>query len=101
MATESKTSLVQAVWNGSIVAESDETIVVEGNHYFPAKALKMEFFKQSPTTTTCNAKGMANYYHIEVAGKKNTDAAWCYVNPKESAKRIAGYVSFWKGVKVS
>lgn len=101
MAIAPKTgSLVQAVWNGVVLAESDETIVVEGNHYFPASALKKEFFQPSTTTTTCNAKGQARYYHIEVEGKKNTDAAWFYANPKESAKRIAGYVAFWKGVKV-
>ena len=94
-------SLMQAVWNGAVVAESDETIVVEGNHYFPASALKMQFFQPSNTTTTCHAKGQASYYHIEVEGKKNTDAAWYYATPKESAKRIAGYVAFWKGVKVS
>jgi uncharacterized protein (DUF427 family) len=92
--------VVQAVWNGAVLAESDETIVVEGNHYFPASALKMQYFQPSPTTTTCHAKGQARYYHIEVEGKKNTDAAWFYATPKESAKRIAGYVAFWKGVKV-
>ncbi len=91
----------RAVWNGQVVAESDAHEVVEGNIYFPPSALRREFFRESPTHTTCGWKGEASYYHLEVDGKTNEDAAWYYPNPKDAAKRIAGYVAFWKGVKVS
>jgi len=90
-----------ATWNGKILAESDQTVVVEVNAYFPASALKMEPFHPSPTHTVCPWKGTASYYTIEVDGKKNVDAAWFYPEPKDAAREIAGHVAFWKGVVVS
>lgn len=90
----------QAVWNGKVLAESDKTVVVEGNHYFPADAIKQEFFQPSATHTTCGWKGQASYYTIVVDGKENKDAAWYYPTPKDAANNIKGYIAFWKGVKV-
>jgi len=90
----------KATWNGAVLAESDETIVVEGNHYFPAAAVRAEHVKPSATHTVCGWKGTASYYTIEAGGKQNPDAAWYYPEPKDAAKEIAGYVAFWKGVKV-
>ncbi len=92
--------MTQAIWNKAVIAESDETIVVEGNHYFPPNSLKMEFFEKSDTHTTCHWKGIASYYNIEVKGLKNIDAAWYYPNISEKAKQIEGYVAFWKGVEI-
>jgi uncharacterized protein (DUF427 family) len=92
---------VKAVWNNTVVAESDATEVVEGNHYFPPSSVKREFFAESPTHSTCPWKGEASYYTLDVAGKKNPDAAWYYPKPKEKAKNIEGYVAFWKGVEVT
>lgn len=91
----------KATWNGAVIAESDATIVVEGNHYFPANSIKMEYFKPSATHTVCGWKGTASYYTLEVEGKQNQDAAWYYPNTKPDAKNIEGYVAFWKGVSVS
>jgi uncharacterized protein (DUF427 family) len=90
----------KAVWNGAVLAESDQCEVVEGNYYFPPDAIKQEYFKDSNTHTTCGWKGVASYYTIEVDGQVNQDAAWYYPEPKEAARKIAGYVAFWKGVKV-
>ncbi|MFL5241820.1 MAG: DUF427 domain-containing protein [Gemmataceae bacterium] len=90
----------QAVWNGQIFAESPNTLVVEGNHYFPPDSLRNEHFKPSATHTVCSWKGTASYYDVEVAGKINKDAAWYYPTPLPAAKDIAGYVAFWKGVQV-
>ena len=90
----------KAIWNGAVLAESEDTIVVEGNHYFPPQALKREFFRDSETTTTCPWKGEARYYTIEVDGQTNRDAAWHYPAAKEAARHIEGRVAFWKGVKV-
>lgn len=92
---------MKAIWNGQIIAESDETVVVEGNHYFPPGTIKDEFFKESTKQTGCPWKGTASYYHIEVDGKTNNDAAWHYPEPKEAAKEIKGHVAFWKGVEVT
>ena len=92
---------MKAIWNGAILAESDQTIVVEGNHYFPPDAIKTEFFKPSSTHTECGWKGTASYYSIEVGKERNPDAAWYYPDPKQAAKQIAGYIAFWKGVKVT
>jgi uncharacterized protein (DUF427 family) len=97
---EEGTIMPKATWNGAVLAESDDTVVVEGNHYFPTAALRMEFFRPSSTHTVCGWKGTANYYTIEVNGQQNPDAAWFYPDPKEAAKEIAGRVAFWKGVKV-
>ena len=91
---------MKAIWNKAVIAESEDTIVVENNHYFPADAVKKEFLKTSDTHTTCPWKGEASYFGIEVEGKLNKDAAWYYPDPKEAAKEIKDYVAFWKGVEV-
>jgi uncharacterized protein (DUF427 family) len=91
---------MKAIWNGTVLAESDDTIVVEGNHYFPKESINQEYFKPSDTHTTCPWKGEASYYHLEVDGKENSDAAWYYPEAKELAKNIEGYVAFWRGVEV-
>ena len=92
---------MKAIWNGVVVAESDDTVVVEGNHYFPAAALRREFIQPSATHTTCPWKGVASYYTLTVAGKTNPDAAWYYPDPKPAAAEIAGRVAFWKGVSIT
>lgn len=91
----------KASWNGVVVAESPDTVVVDGNHYFLESSLKKEYFRPSATTTVCSWKGTANYYSLEVEGKVNRDAAWYYAEPSEAAKAIRGRVAFWKGVDVS
>mgnify|MGYP001292023460 FL=1 len=91
---------MKAIWNGAVLAESDQTIVVEGNHYFPRDAIRSEYFKNSGTHTTCPWKGVASYHSIVVDGKTNPDAAWYYPAPKDPAKQIADYVAFWRGVQV-
>ena len=91
---------MKAIWNGTVLAESDQTEVVEGNQYFPPDSIKREFFKSSATHSVCPWKGTASYYTVEVAGKQNADAAWFYPAPKDAAKQIKGYVAFWKGVSV-
>jgi uncharacterized protein (DUF427 family) len=91
---------MKATWNGAVLAESDETIVVEGNHYFPADAVRREHFRESRTHTTCPWKGEASYYDVVVDGEVNRDAAWFYPQPKEAAREIEGRVAFWRGVKV-
>lgn len=92
--------MVKAIWKGKVLAESDRTEIVEGNHYFPTEALHKEFFKPSETHSTCPWKGVASYYSIEVDGEKNPDAAWYYPDPKPAAHNIAGRVAFWKGVRI-
>lgn len=92
---------MKATWNGAVLAESDRTEVVEGNHYFPPDAVKREFFSDSATHSVCPWKGTASYYTVEVSGKQNPDAAWYYPAPKNAAKNIADYVAFWKGVEVT
>jgi uncharacterized protein (DUF427 family) len=92
---------MKATWNGAVIAESDATVVVEGNHYFPADSIKKEYFKPSGTHTVCGWKGTASYYTVSVDGQDNPDAAWYYPTPKDAAKNIAGYVAFWKGVQVA
>ncbi|WP_420385513.1 DUF427 domain-containing protein [Roseivirga sp.] len=91
---------MKAIWNDQILAESDDTIVIEGNHYFPPDSIKKDFFKPSNTHTHCPWKGEASYYSLEVNGEVNQDAAWYYPVTKEAAKPITGYVAFWRGVKV-
>ncbi len=91
---------MKAIWNGQVIAESSDTVVVEGNHYFPAESVKPEFLRNSATHTTCPWKGVASYYSLEVGGQTNTDAAWYYPEPKEAARQIQGRIAFWKGVKV-
>jgi uncharacterized protein (DUF427 family) len=92
--------MFRATWNTKVLAESDRTIVVEGNHYFPPDSIRKEFFRQSNAHTTCPWKGLASYYDVQVDGAVNKDAAWYYPAPKEAAKQIKNYVAFWHGVKV-
>lgn len=91
---------MRAVWNGAVLAESDDTVVVEGNHYFPPDALAQQYFGPSRTTTVCHWKGRASYYTISVDGEVNRDAAWTYPDPLPAAEGIRGYVAFWRGVQV-
>ena len=91
---------MKAIYNGVVIAQSDDTVVVEGNHYFPPDAVKKEYFTPSAHHTECGWKGTASYYHVEADGRRNENAAWYYPTPKEAAKQIAGYVAFWKGVQV-
>jgi len=91
---------MKAIWKDKILAQSDETIVVENNHYFPLDSLNREFFEQSTTTSACPWKGTASYYHIRIREDTNRDAAWTYENPKEAAKEITDHVAFWKGVEI-
>ena len=92
--------MAKAVWNGIVLAESDNTETVEGNHYFPPETVKMEHFKQSDHHTVCPWKGTASYYNVEADGKVNENAAWYYPEPKKAANQIKGYLAFWKGVEV-
>ncbi|HUF02849.1 MAG TPA: DUF427 domain-containing protein [Aridibacter sp.] len=92
---------MKAIWNGKTMAESDDTVVVENNHYFPADSIEDEYFRPSDTNTVCGWKGTASYYTIEVDGETNADAAWYYPDPKPEAENIRGRVAFWKGVKVT
>lgn len=91
---------MKATWNGATLAESDQTIVVEGNHYFPPDAIRREYFTDSDAHTTCPWKGVASYYDVVVDGQTNAGAAWYYPQPKDAARQIAGYIAFWRGVKV-
>ncbi len=91
---------MKATWNGKVLAESDDTVVVEGNHYFPRESVKEEFFEESATHTHCPWKGEASYFNVVADGQTNRDAAWYYPEPKDAAKEIKGRVAFWKGVKV-
>ncbi|WP_340065529.1 DUF427 domain-containing protein [Ascidiimonas aurantiaca] len=92
---------MKAIWNGQIIAESDDTVIIENNHYFPPGSVKKEFLQKSETHTHCPWKGEASYYHIHVNGQKNADAAWYYPETSELAKQIKGFVAFWKGVQVT
>lgn len=92
--------MARAIWNGEIVAESDDTIVVEGNHYFPRESIKPEFFKDSSDHTVCHWKGTASYFDVEVAGETASAAAWYYPDPSHRAGQIKDYVAFWRGVRV-
>ena len=92
---------MKAIWQGTILAESDRTIVVEGNHYFPPDSIKKEFFRTSDTHSTCPWKGIASYYHVQVGEEVNKEAAWYYPEPKDAAKEIKGRIAFWKGVTVA
>ena len=91
---------MKATWKGAVLAESDDTVVVEGNHYFPAESIKRGHFRESGTHTTCPWKGVASYYDVLVGGEVNRDAAWYYPETKEAAKEIKGRVAFWRGVRV-
>jgi uncharacterized protein (DUF427 family) len=91
---------MRAIWNDTVIAESDDTVVVEGNHYFPAESVDQAVLRPSSTTTHCPWKGDASYYSLEVGGQTNADAAWFYPDPKPAATQISGRVAFWKGVEV-
>ena len=91
---------MKAIWNGITVAESEDTVVVEGNHYFPKQSLKQEYIKESSTHTSCAWKGTASYYTLVVNGKENPDSVWYYPHPSEKALKIQDRVAFWKGVEV-
>ena len=90
----------RAIWNDAVLAESDDTVIVEGNHYFPPDAINKQYFKPSSHQTFCSWKGECSYYDIEVNGQTNENAAWCYVDPKPAADQIRGRIAFWRGVKV-
>lgn len=91
---------MKATWNNTILAESDDTVIVEGNHYFPPQSIKREYFQESATHTSCPWKGEASYYNVVVDGQINKDAAWYYPDPKPAAAEIKDHVAFWRGVKV-
>jgi uncharacterized protein (DUF427 family) len=91
---------MKAIWNNTVIAQSSDTIVVEGNHYFPPQSVYKDLLKDSATHTHCPWKGEASYYTIQAGGQENKDAAWYYPSPKDAAKQIKGYVAFWRGVKV-
>jgi len=91
---------MKAIWNNIIIAESDETIVIENNHYFPPESVNKEYFEESQTHTVCPWKGNASYYNLVVDRQVNKDAAWYYPQPKPEAQKIQNYIAFWKGVKI-
>jgi uncharacterized protein (DUF427 family) len=91
---------MKAIWNGTVIAESDDTVVVEGNHYFPLASVAAALVEPSTHTSVCPWKGTANYYSLNVAGERNANAAWYYAEPKDAARQIKGRVAFWKGVSV-
>ncbi|MBL0924137.1 MAG: DUF427 domain-containing protein [Sphingomonadaceae bacterium] len=93
--------MVTAYWNGAIIAQSDETVVVEGNHYFPRDAVRDDYLQDSATTSVCGWKGTARYHSLVVYGKTNPDAAWYYPEPEEAAREITDRIAFWKGVVVT
>ena len=92
---------MEAAWNGKLIAESDDTVIVEGNHYFPPDSIRSEFFAQSQATSFCPWKGTASYYDLVIDGETNAGAAWYYPEPKEAAEEIRGRIAFWRGVEVS
>ncbi|MCA1757425.1 MAG: DUF427 domain-containing protein [Bacteroidales bacterium] len=92
---------MKAIWNNMVIADSDDTIVIEKNHYFPPDSVRMEVLSDSETKSVCPWKGNASYYDITVDGRINRDAAWYYPQPKEAAEHIKGYIAFWKGVEIT
>ena len=91
---------IKAIFRGTVIAESDDTVVVEGNHYFPESAVHLQFLRDSDTHSVCPWKGTASYYTVSVDGQESPDAAWYYPQPKEAASQIEGRIAFWKGVEV-
>ncbi len=91
---------MKATWNGHTIAESADTVVVEGNHYFPRESVRVEYLRESPTHSICPWKGEASYLTLEAGGQTNKDAAWYYPAPKDAARNISGRVAFWKGVQI-
>lgn len=92
--------MARAIWQRTVLAESDGTVVVEGNHYFPKEEVRMEYLRPSDTYTVCPWKGTVSYYHVDVNGERNADAAWYYPEPKAAAEKVKNRVAFWKGVRV-
>ncbi len=92
--------MAKAIWKGTVLAESNQCVLVEGNHYFPPESVHKEYLRTSNTHTECPWKGTASYYHIEVNGERNSDAAWFYPEPRAAARNIKDHVAFWKGVRV-
>ena len=92
---------MKAIWNGATLAQSEKTVVVEGNHYFPRSSIRTEYFRNSGTHTTCHWKGEASYYDVVVGDQINKDAAWYYPDPSEAAKQIKDHVAFWRGVQIT
>ncbi|HEX9675663.1 MAG TPA: DUF427 domain-containing protein [Anaerolineales bacterium] len=92
--------MARAIWNGVVLAESEQGVVVEGNYYFPRESVRWDFFQPSQSHTTCHWKGIASYYNVVVDGQTNKDAAWYYPEPSQAAKSITDHVAFWRGVKV-
>ena len=92
---------MRATWKGAVIAESEDTVVVEGNPYFPSDSVNFDYLTSTDTTTRCPWKGTASYYTITVDGQTNPDAAWVYVEPLEAAREIAGHLAFWRGVEIS
>jgi uncharacterized protein (DUF427 family) len=91
---------MKAIWNNTVIAESQKTVKLEGNHYFPPETVNLDYFKPSSSKSTCPWKGEASYYTIEVDGQSNKDAAWYYTDPKSEAIEIKGHIAFWKGVRI-
>ncbi|NQV16441.1 DUF427 domain-containing protein [bacterium] len=91
---------MKAIWKNKVIAESNETVFIEGNHYFPVSSVNQEYLKESATHTTCAWKGIASYYHIETEGLVNNDAAWYYPSPSDAAQPIKDHIAFWRGVQV-
>lgn len=100
-APNARTDMATATWNGTVIAQSDATISVEGNHYFPPESVKADLLKESSAHTVCPWKGTASYYDVVVDGDTNAGAAWFYPEPKPAAADIKDYVAFWRGVRVS
>jgi uncharacterized protein (DUF427 family) len=96
-----QTNRMKAIWNNQVIAESNDTIVIERNHYFPKESVRIAHLAPSNTHTICPWKGTASYYSLNVDGKENTDAAWYYPEPKEAAANIKDYIAFWKGVQIT
>lgn len=95
-----KENVAKAYWSGKLIAESDACVVVEGNQYFPAEAVNKQFLRPSSHTTVCPWKGTAHYYHVEIDGMRNENAAWYYPEPSDAAKEIRGRIAFWRGVRI-
>jgi uncharacterized protein (DUF427 family) len=93
--------MAKAIWNGQVIAESDATVMLEGNHYFPPGSIRKDFFIDSALHTVCPYKGMASYYTLVHDKNENADAAWYYSKPKPGFEKITGYVAFWKGVEIT
>jgi uncharacterized protein (DUF427 family) len=92
--------MTKAIWNGQVIAESDRTIMVEGNHYFPPESIKQQYFENSESHTVCPWKGVASYFTLRIGNEENYDAAWTYPEPSYAATQIKDYIAFWRGVQI-